>query len=150
MNNQERKTRPQFVDVNGDKPVFFPFSIKISKSSGSCNNINHPYAQICVPDVVENLNVNVFRLMSRNNETKHIEWHEKCKCECKFGANVCNNKERWNKDKCRFECKKLIDKGMCDKGLIWNPINCEFECDKSYGFGEYLDYENCRKSAEKN
>ena len=39
---------------------------------------------------------------------------------------------------------------MCDKGLIWNPINCEFECDKSYGFGEYLDYENCRKSAEKN
>ena len=106
MNNQERKTRPQFVDVNGDKPVFFPFSIKISKSSGSCNNINHPYAQICVPDVVENLNVNVFRLMSRNNETKHIEWHEKCKCECKFGANVCNNKERWNKDKCRFECKK--------------------------------------------
>ena len=28
MNNQERKTRPQVVNVNGDEPVFFPFSIK--------------------------------------------------------------------------------------------------------------------------
>ena len=43
--------------------------------------------------------------MSRNNETRHIEWHQTCKCECKFGANICNNKQRWNKDKCRCEWK---------------------------------------------
>ena len=30
--------------------------------------------------------------MSRTNETRHIDWHGKCKCECKFGANICNNK----------------------------------------------------------
>ena len=45
MNNQECKTRPQVVNVNGDEPVFFPFSIKTSKCSGSCNNINYPYAK---------------------------------------------------------------------------------------------------------
>ena len=118
MNNQECKTRPQVVNVNGDEPVFFPFSIKTSKCSGSCNNINYPHAKICVPDVVKNLNVKVFNLMSRTNETRHIEWHETCKCECKFGANVCNNKQRWNKDKCRYECKELIVKGVCDKGFI--------------------------------
>ena len=39
--NQERKTRPQVINVNGDKPVFFPFSIEITKCSGSCNNINY-------------------------------------------------------------------------------------------------------------
>ena len=105
MNNQECKTRPQVVNVNGDEPVFFPFSIKTSKCSGSFNNINYPYAKLCVPDVVKNLNVKVFNLISRTNETRHIEWHETCKCECKFGANVCNNKQRWNKDKCRAECK---------------------------------------------
>ena len=27
MNNQECKTRPQVVNVNGDEPVFFPFSV---------------------------------------------------------------------------------------------------------------------------
>ena len=46
MNNQECKTRPQVVNVNGDEPVFFPFSIEASKCSGSCNNINYPYAKI--------------------------------------------------------------------------------------------------------
>ena len=70
MNNQECKTRPQVVNVNGDEPVFFPFSIKTSKCSGSCNNINHPYAKICVPNVVKNLNVKVFNLMSRTKEKK--------------------------------------------------------------------------------
>ena len=29
--------------------------------------------------------------MPRTNETRCIEWHETCKCECKFGAKVCNN-----------------------------------------------------------
>ena len=56
--------------------------------------------------------------MSRTNETKHIEWHETCKCECKFGANICNNKQRWNKNECRCEYKELIDKGVCDKGIL--------------------------------
>ena len=144
MKNQKCKTRPQVIDVNGDEPVFFPFSIEKSKCSGSCNNINYSYANICVPDVVKNLNVKVFNLMSRTNEIRHMEWHETCKCECKFGANICNNKQRWNKDKCRCECKELIDKGVCDKGFIWNPSNCECECDKACDIGEYLDYENCK------
>ena len=91
-NNQGCKTRPQVVNVNGDELVFFPFSIKTSKCSGSCNNINHLYAKICIPNVVKNLNVKVFNLMSRTDETRHIEWHETCKCVRQFGANLCNNK----------------------------------------------------------
>ena len=79
--------------------MFFPFSIETSKRSGSRNNINHPYAKICVPDVAKSLNVKVFNLMSRTNERRHIKWHVTYKCECKFGANACNNIQRWNKDK---------------------------------------------------
>ena len=45
MNNQGCKTRSQVVNVNGYEPVFFTFSIKTSKCSGSCNNIIHPYAK---------------------------------------------------------------------------------------------------------
>ena len=94
--------------------MFFPFSIETSKCSGSCNNINYPYAKTCVPNVVKNLNLKVFNLMSRTHETRYIQWHETCKCECKFRANVCNIKQRWNKYKCRCECKELIEKGVCD------------------------------------
>ena len=50
----------------------------------------------------------------------------------------------WNNDKCRCECKKLIDKRICDKGFIWNPSNCKCECDKSCNVAEFLDYENCK------
>ena len=115
VKNQERKTRPQIIDINSNNPIFYPFSIKINKGSGNCNNINNPYAKICVPDVTKDLNVKVFNLISRTNETRFIKWHEKCKCKCRLDAIVCNNKQRWNKNKCRCECKELIDKGICDK-----------------------------------
>ena len=144
LNNQICKVRPQIVKSNGDDLAFFPFSIKTSKCSGSCNNINNPYEKLRASDSVKNLNVKVFNLMSRTNETRHTEWHETCKCKCRLDGSVCNNKQRWNEDKCRCECKELIDEGVCDKGSIWNPSNCECECDKLCDVGEYLDYENCR------
>ena len=82
--------------------------------------------------------------MSRTNETRDIKWDETCKCKCRLDANVFNNKQRWNEDKCMSECKELIDKGVCDKGFIWNPSNYECERDKSSDIGEYLDYLNCK------
>ena len=46
---------------------------------------------MCVTDVLKNLNVKAFNLMSRTNEKKHIKWHETCKCKCRLDASVCNN-----------------------------------------------------------
>ena len=60
---------------------------------------------MCVPDVVKNLNIKVFNLMSRTNETRHIELHETFKCKCRIDTSVCNNKERLNDYKCRYEYK---------------------------------------------
>ena len=111
MKNQECKTRPQVVNVN---PILYSFCIKKSKCSGNCNNINYPCAKICVPDIIKNLNVKVFNVMSRTNETRFMEWHETCKCKCRLYA------------------------------IVWNASNCECECDKSCDIGEYLDYKNCK------
>ena len=107
MYNQACKVRPNIVNLNSYEPVFYPFSIKTSKCGGWSNNIN-------VPDVVKDLNVKVFNLMLRT----HIKQHETCKCECTLDAGVCNNKQRWNDDKCRCKCKELIDKGICERGYI--------------------------------
>ena len=73
MKNRECKTRPQVVNFNSNNPIFYSFSIKTSKCSGNGNNINYPYAKICVPDIIEKLNVKVFNLMSRTNEIRFIE-----------------------------------------------------------------------------
>ena len=113
----------------------FPFSIRTSKCSSSCNNISDTHAKLCVPDIVQNLNAKVFNLMSRTNEARHIEWHETCKCICRLDASVCNNKQRWKDNKCRREYKGLTDKGVCDKRFILDPRNCKCECDKSCDIG---------------
>ena len=62
VKNQECKLRPDIVNINSNDPTFYPFSIKVNKCNGNCNNINDPYARICVTDVVKNLNVKVFNL----------------------------------------------------------------------------------------
>ena len=72
MNNQECKVRPETFNVNSDEPAFYLFSIKTSKCRGSGNNVIDPYAKMCVPDVIKNRNVKVFNLMSRTNETRHV------------------------------------------------------------------------------
>ena len=82
MNNEECETRTKIININNNEPLFYPFSIKVNKCCGSCNNINDPYAKLCVPDTIKNINVKVFNLMSFSNQTKHTEWHETCKCKC--------------------------------------------------------------------
>ena len=83
--------------------------------------------------------------MSFTNQTKHKKWHETCKHKCRLDPSVCNNKQKWNEDKCRYKCReKLINKESCNKGFIWNPIYGNCECDKSCDIGEYLDYKHCK------
>ena len=65
MSNQECKVRPELININSNEPTFYPYSVKIIKCCGSCNNINDPYAKICIPDVVKNINHKVFNLISR-------------------------------------------------------------------------------------
>ena len=93
--------------------MFFPFSIETSKCSGSCNNINYPYATICVPDVVKNLNVKVFNLMSSANETR-------CQCKELIDKGVCDERFIWNPSNCECECDKA-----CNFGKYLDYENCK-------------------------
>ena len=58
-NNHACKAKPEIININSNNPVFYPFSIKTSKRIGNCNNINDPYAKICAPDFIKDLNVKV-------------------------------------------------------------------------------------------
>ena len=63
MSNQERKVKPAIMNINSDEPSFYCDSILVNKCSGSCNNINDPYAKLCVPDVVKNKNIKTLLLL---------------------------------------------------------------------------------------
>ena len=49
---------------------------------------------MCVADIVKNLNVKLFNLMSRTNETRRTEWHETCHGKCRLDSSICNNRQR--------------------------------------------------------
>ena len=51
MKNRECKVRTEIISINNNNPMFYPFSIKVNKCNGSCNDINNPYAKICVYNI---------------------------------------------------------------------------------------------------
>ena len=78
MNNQQCRITPEIINIKSNEPTFYPHSIEVYKCSGICNNINDPHSKLCVPNVVKNINVKVFNLMSRTNKVRRIKWHETC------------------------------------------------------------------------
>ena len=52
------------------KPLYYSFTVIVNKCSGICNTVDYPYALVCAPDKVKNINVKVVNLMLRVNETK--------------------------------------------------------------------------------
>ena len=116
--------------MNKNEPIFYPLSIKVNKCSGDSNKINDPMAKLCVPNTVKDMNIKVFNLLARINETRKIVWHETCKCVCRLTSAICNDRQ--------VNCKLA-----CDKGYIWNPSTCSCECDRYCETGQYLDYKNC-------
>ena len=143
--NQRCMPRPKILDVNAiDEPVYYPYNVMINKCSESCNDTNHPMAKLCVPDAIKNVNMKVYNLLMRANETKNVMWHESCKCVCRLTSAVCNNKQIWNSDTCSCDCNEdFVDKMVCEEGYMWDPSTCACECDMWCKPGQYLDYENC-------
>ena len=48
------------MNINSNEPLFYPYSVLINKCSGSY--------------VVKDMNLKVFNLMSRTNETGYVTW----------------------------------------------------------------------------
>ena len=51
------------------------------------------------------------------NETRFLVQHESCDSKCILNENVCNSNQKWNRDKCWWECKELDDWIFCKKNL---------------------------------
>ena len=67
----------------------FPYTIKVDRCIGSCNNLANPYSKVCVPDIVQNISVKVLQ-----NKFREISFHKSCKCDCLLNETVCNDKQR--------------------------------------------------------
>ena len=121
LKNQECVVRKVFID---NDYMTFPYKIGVDRCIGSCNDKDNPFLKFCLPDSIKNISVKSFDLISNKNVLKTISFHQSCKCGCLLDEKVCNNLQKWNKDKCRCECLKIKD---CDIGYSWNVNNCRCE-----------------------
>ena len=144
--NRECKPRPKILDVNEgiDEALFYPYNVLVNKCSGSCNGIDDPMSRICVPNIIKNANIKVCDFLMRLNETRNVLWHKSCKCVCLLNSPVCNSKQIWNSDTCKYDCNEdftgIIN---CTKGYMWNPSTCACECDMWCKPGQYSDHKSC-------
>ena len=101
-------------------------------------------SKICVPKIIKNVNMKVYKFLMRLNETRNVLWHESCKCVCRLYSSVCNSKQIWNSNTCRCDCNEdfagIIN---CTKEYMWNPSTCECQCDKWCKTGQYLYHKSC-------
>ena len=74
------------------------------------------------------MSVKAFDLISRKNVLKNVIFHKSCKCTCLLDEKVCNNKQKWNKEKCRCECLEIK---KCENNSFWNVVNCRCEFKKA-------------------
>ena len=144
--NQKCMSRPKMLDVNegNGEALFYPYNVLVNKCSGSCNTLDNPMSKICVPKIIKNVNIKIYNLLIRLNETRNVLWHESCKCLCRLNSSVYNSKQIWNSDTCRCDSNEdfagIIN---CIEGYMWNPSPCECQCDIYCKPGQYLDHKNC-------
>ena len=93
--NQKCMLRPKILDVNEGvvEALFYPYNALVNKCSGSCNTLDNPIAKMCVPNIIKRIIMKVYNFLIRLNETRHVLWHESCKCVCKLNSSVYNNKQ---------------------------------------------------------
>ena len=99
------KPAPSLIDLNSVGLNYYSFMISLDKCNGSCNSVDDLSAKICVPNKAKSVNVKVFNMATKINETKILTKHISCDCKRKFDSATCNSNQKWNNETCRCKCK---------------------------------------------
>ena len=52
------------------------------------------------------------------NESRTLTKHISCKCQCNFDRKKCSSNQKWNSNKCWYECKNPKKHCLCKKKKI--------------------------------
>ena len=76
---------------NSQEFHYYWFTVKLDKYVGSCNTLNDLSNKVCVPNKTQDLNLNVFNIITEINESKTVTKHRSCERKCKFDKRSCNS-----------------------------------------------------------
>ena len=78
----------------------------------------------------EDVNTNVFNIITGINKSKTLTKHILFEYKCRFDVRKCNSNQKWNIDKCWCECKNPAKHPACKKDYAWVPSTCSCKIDK--------------------
>ena len=81
--------RPSLIDLNSIGLKYYPCTISLDKSTGSCNVIS---PKIGAPKKQKKgVNVKAFNMITNKNEAKTMTKHVSCDYKCRFNNTKCNS-----------------------------------------------------------
>ena len=96
LSNEKWEIQPAVINLHpseySQELHHYPFTVKLDRCVGSCNTLNDLSNKACVLNKTEDLNIHVFNIITRKNESKILAEDTSCKCKCK----------------CKFDAKNLI------------------------------------------
>ena len=94
--------RPTLFNMNPNELEYYPFMIRLTKCTGSCNFLS---PKLSVPKETKEINVKAFNMITKKDGAKAMTEHISCDCKCKFNSKTCNSKQKWNNKTYQCECK---------------------------------------------
>ena len=70
VNIEQCLARPTVIDLNPNELQSYPFLTSLDRYNGSCNTPDDPSGKIYAPNKTETVNLKVFNMMTRINESK--------------------------------------------------------------------------------
>ena len=134
LTNELCMIRPAFIDLNPVELNCYPFMISLDNCSGSCNSVDDLSTKICVLSETRDMNIEVFNMITNENEAKTMAKNISCDCKCNLNSTTFNSNQKWNNKKCQCECKKYRS---CKNDYSWNPSTCI--CGKSKRWKRIVD-----------
>ena len=132
LSNQKCMVQPTLINLYPNEYSqelhYYPSAAKLDRCVESCSTLNDLSNKLCVPYKTEDLNLSVFNIITRINESKTLKNYILCEDECKFNGRECKSDQWWNNDKGWSECKK---RQVCEKIYVWNPAKCSYEDEKT-------------------
>ena len=126
LTNQKGTTQPAIINLHPNKYTqglyYYPFTIHIYRSVGTCNILNDFSNKVCLPNKTGDLNPNVLNMITGINESKILPKHISYERKCKFDGGKCNSNQKWNNDKCCCECKIMIYMEKITFGILLHVI----------------------------
>ena len=124
LSNQKCEIQPTIFKLHPNEYTqwlrYYPFAVNLYRFFRSFNTLNNLSNKVCVASKTEDLNLSVFNMITRINQSKTLTKHISCKCKFKFDGRKCNSNQKWNNDKCWCEGKNPNNHRVCEKDYMEN------------------------------